>query len=140
MSVATSVLASGGIDQMEATIGFGAFAGYIITIVLVYLLQAIALWKVLDKAGQPGWVAFIPIANLLFVIRSVQRPWWWLLLMFIPVVNIVLAIVIAIDLAAAFGRGGVFGFFLLFWLSLIGLLILGFGDARYRASERPVTW
>ncbi|RLP71267.1 hypothetical protein D9V30_00690 [Mycetocola reblochoni] len=125
---------------METTIGLGAVAGYVIASVVVYLLAAVALWKVLDKAGQPGWVAFIPVVSYLFVLRAVQRPWWWFLLMMIPVVNIVLAIIVAVDLARVFGFGAVFGFFLLFWLPIIGYLVIGFGSAAYRPSERPATW
>ncbi|MGO3885789.1 MAG: DUF5684 domain-containing protein [Mycetocola sp.] len=141
MGIITSVALSVGVDnQLESTIGLGTVAGFAIGGVVLYLLNAVALWKVLDKAGQPGWVAFIPVANALFVLRSVQRPWWWLLLLFIPVVNIVIGIIVAIDLAAAFGRGGAFGFFLLFWFSIIGYLILGFGEASYRPSNRPASW
>jgi len=61
-----------------------------------------------------------------------RRPGWWLLLYLIPVVNIVIAIIVAIDVAKAFGQSAVFGFFLLFLLCGIGYLILGFGNYRYQ--------
>ncbi len=50
-------------------------------------------------------------------------------LIFIPLVNIVVA--------KAFGKSGVFGFFGLFLFSIIGYLILGFGQARYTAPPVP---
>ena len=50
--------------------------------------------------------------------------------MFIPVVNIVIAIIIIFDMAKVFGKGTGFGFGLLF-LSIIFYAILAFGDARY---------
>jgi hypothetical protein len=88
------------------------------------------VWKVFTKAGEPGWAAIVPIYNTLVILRIVGRPWWWLLLMLIPVVNIVIAILVMIDLAKSFGKGGGFAVVLVLF-SAIGLMILGFGSARY---------
>jgi uncharacterized protein DUF5684 len=97
------------------------------------LLMIIALWKVFTKAGRPGWAAIIPIYNIYTLLKVAGRPGWWLILLLIPVVNIVVAIIVSLDVAKAFGKGGLFGFFGLFVFSLIGYLILGFGGARYHA-------
>jgi hypothetical protein len=59
------------------------------------------------------------------------RPGWWLLLFLIPLVNIVVGLLVAIDLAKAFGQSAVFGVVLLFLLGGIGYLVLGFGNYRY---------
>ena len=101
---------------------------------LIYLVIAViviaSLWKVFTKAGKPGWAAIIPIYNLYVLLQIVGRPWWWLLLMLIPIVNFIIAIIVYIDLAKSFGKGVGFGIGLLF-LSFIFLPILGFGDAQY---------
>jgi hypothetical protein len=55
---------------------------------------------------------------------------------FIPIVNIVIHIIVALDVAKRFGKGGAFGFFLLFLLSFIGYPIIGFGKAQYTAAPR----
>jgi hypothetical protein len=91
----------------------------------------IGIWKVFVKAGQPGWAALIPIYNTYILVKIAGRPWWWLLLFLIPLVNIAIAIVVAIDIAKAFGQSALFGVLLLFVLSGIGYLVLGFGDYRY---------
>ena len=52
----------------------------------------------------------------------------------IPLVNLIIAIVVAIDIAKAFGQSAAFGFFLLFLLCGIGYLILGFGDYEYQGA------
>jgi hypothetical protein len=49
----------------------------------------------------------------------------------IPLVNIVIALLVAIDIAKAFGQSAVFGVVLLFLLFGIGYLVLGFGNYRY---------
>ncbi|MGB7129861.1 MAG: DUF5684 domain-containing protein, partial [Candidatus Sulfotelmatobacter sp.] len=88
-------------------------------------------WKMFEKAGQPGWAIVVPFYNLYTMLKIAGRPGWWLILYFIPVVNFIVMIVVAIDIAKAFGQGGAFGFFLLFLLCGIGYLVLGFGDYEY---------
>ena len=114
----------------------GAIAGAIGgTMLLVWCVIAvvflIGFWKVFVKAGQSGWAVIIPIYNLYILLKICGRPGWWVLLYLIPLVNIVIAIIVALDMAKCFGKSGAFGFFILFLLSGIGYLILGFGSARY---------
>ena len=65
------------------------------------------------------------------MLKIVGRPGWWLLLYFIPVVNVLIAVIVSIDMAKSFGQSPLFGVFLLFLLCGVGYLILGFGSARY---------
>ena len=62
--------------------------------------------------------------------RIIGRPWWWLLLMFVPILNIVLIFIVAIDLAKSFARGAGFGVGLVFLPFIFGL-ILAFGSSTY---------
>ena len=106
---------------------------YLAFIILTY----VAAWKVYVKAGEEGWKAIIPIWNLFVLMRIVGRPWWWLILMLIPLVGIVVWIIVANDLSKSFGRGVGTTLGLIF-LSPIFMLILGFGDARYQGPAGPV--
>jgi uncharacterized membrane protein YoaK (UPF0700 family) len=65
-------------------------------------------------------------------LKIVGRPWWWLLLLLIPIVNLVITIIVAIDLAKSFGKDALYGILLLWLFSVIGYLILGYGDAVYQ--------
>src|SRR5258707_8510753 len=98
---------------------------------LIALLLIVAMWKVFTKAGQPGWASIIPIYNLYVWCKIVGRPWWWILLMLIPFVNLIIAIILLIDLAKSFGKGVGFGIGLLL-LPFIFFPILGFGSAQYQ--------
>jgi len=91
----------------------------------------VAGWKVFEKAGQPGWAVIVPIFNIYIILKIVGRPAWWLLLYFIPVVNIVIAAIISMDMAKSFGQSAAFGIVMLFLLCGIGYLILAFGSAKY---------
>lgn len=111
---------------------FAAMSGMFLLVWLaIVVILVIGLWKVFTKAGQPGWAAIVPIYNLYILLKIAGRPGWWLLLFFIPLVNIAMAIVLSIDVAKAYGQGPVFGIVLLFLLGGIGYLVLGFGNYRY---------
>lgn len=97
----------------------------------VLVLVLAAVWRVFKKANRPGWAAIVPVYNQLQVLWLVGRPWWWLLLMLIPIVNIVLAVIVLNDLAKSFGKGTGMTV-LLFFLPFVGYPILGFGDAVYK--------
>jgi hypothetical protein len=100
--------------------------------VIVYIVIAIALWKVFTKAGYAGILAIIPIVNVIFLIKIAGMSGWLVLLYLIPIVNMIFAIVVAVKLGKNFGKGGVFSFFLLWLFSFIGYFIIGFGSAQYR--------
>jgi len=97
----------------------------------IALFYIIAGWKILTKAGQPGWGILIPIYNMYLWVKVAGRPGWWLILLFVPIVNFVISIILALDVAKAFGKSGAWGFFLLFLFGFIGIPILGYGSAVY---------
>lgn len=123
--------------QSVSNLFSAAFGGMALLFWLaVVVVVIVGGWKMFEKAGQPGWAILIPIYNAYIMLKIAGRPGWWLLLYLIPLVNIVVAVVVAIDIAKAFGQGAAFGFFLLFLLCGIGYLVLGFGNYRYQG--RPL--
>ncbi len=111
-----------------AAVGLGA--GFTIVYVLILVLLLASMWRVFDKAGQPGWAAIVPIYNIYVLCEIAGKPGWWLILMFIPVVNIVIAIMVTLALAEAFDMGTGFAIGLIL-LPIVFLPILAFGDAQY---------
>ena len=104
----------------------------IVYLALVVFLLA-AMWRVFTKAGQPGWAVLIPFYNIYVMLQIAGKPGWWLLLFFIPIVNLVIAIITVAALAARFGKGA--GFVVgLILLPIVFYPILGFGSAQYRAA------
>ena len=94
------------------------------------LVLGASLWQIFTKAGKPGWASIIPFYNIIVLLEIVGRPWWWLLLMFVPFLNFVIAIIVYIDLAKSFGKGVGFAIGLLL-LPFIFFPILAFGSAEY---------
>ena len=106
--------------------------GIIVPIIWLALsaLLIVSLWKVYSKAGKPGWASLIPIYNTYVLLKIGGKPGWWLVLLFVPVVNLVIIILALLAVAKAFGKGG--GFVVgLILLPIIFWPILAFGDAAY---------
>lgn len=115
--------AAGGLLAIGGTMMFFMMAVMVVVIV--------GFWKVFEKAGQPGWAAIVPLYNAYILLKIAGRPGWWLLLFMIPFVNLAIALIVAIDVAKAFGQSAAFGIVLLLLLGGIGYLVLGFGNYRY---------
>ena len=90
-------------------------------------------WKIFAKAGKPGWACIVPLYSNIVMLEIAGRPLWWILLMFIPFVNLVILIIVLFDINRKFGKGVGFGLGLLF-LGFIFGPILAFGDAKYDAN------
>jgi hypothetical protein len=115
----------------------GAISGvWWVFIAAFWIVYIIAGWKVFEKAGQEGWKVIIPFYNIYIMLKIVGRPGWWLILFFIPIVNIVVWIILLVDMSKSFGHGVGFALGLIF-LSWIFWLILGFGDSRYMGPSAP---
>ncbi|MAG94953.1 MAG: signal peptidase I [Planctomycetaceae bacterium] len=117
--------------------GLGALLIGTVIPLLIALLVVAGVWKTFAKAGKPGWACIIPIYNVIVMLEIAGKPIWWLILFFIPFVNIIVAILVPIEIAKAFGKGAGFGLGLAF-LGFIFYPILGFGDATYTAPA-PAT-
>ena len=100
------------------------------------ILMIAAWWKILTKAGQPGWACIIPIYNLYVWCKIVGRPWWWILLMLIPFVNFIILIILVIDLAKSFGkRSGLWD-----WFAFAANYLLPDFGFRQCAISRASSW
>jgi hypothetical protein len=114
-------------DQAAGLLG----AIFFLAVALFYVYVG---WRIYEKADQPGWASLVPIYNIVVLLRIVGRPTWWLILFLVPVVNLIPAILIPIDLAKSFGKGTGFGI----GLMLLGVIfgpILAFGDAAYEGPS-----
>ncbi len=96
----------------------------------IFLFIIICQWKIYSKAGKPGWAAIVPIYGTIVLLEIVNKPVWWFLLLFIPLVNVIIAIIVVHRLSLAFGKDVGFTILLLL-LPIVGYPMLAFGDAQY---------
>lgn len=125
---------------------WAALAGLWVFFMILLVVSIVALWKVFEKAGVPGWKAIIPIYNSWILFEIAGKPGWWALIGFagvIPILGIfasiaslVLYCLAALELGKAFGKSTTFSVVGLILFSIVGLLMLGFDDSKY---SKPAT-
>jgi hypothetical protein len=96
----------------------------------IAVLGIVAMWKIFEKAGEPGWAAIIPFYNVYVLFKITWGNGWKFLLLLIPIANIVFLIITMVKLAKAFGKTGGFAVGLIF-LSVIFYCILAFDKSQY---------
>lgn len=75
------------------------------TIILaLVVLLIVSMWKLYEKAGQPGWAAIVPIYSTIVQLDIVEKPRWWILLMLIPYVSIIWVIWVTNLFVKKFGK------------------------------------
>jgi len=115
--------------------GAGFIAAIIVFYLAIFLFFVICYWRIFTKAGEAGWKSIIPIYNSIILLKIIKKPWWWIFLFLIPIVNIVIAVIVALELAKVFGKSPVFGVVGLFLFSIVGYPMLAFGSATYTGGD-----
>ena len=95
-----------------------SWLGWFLFFLFVQLIHGLGTFRLYSSAGFKSFAAFIPIYNALVLMRIINRPWWWVILLFIPIVNIMMFPVIWIETCKNFGKKS--------WTSIF-LVLITFG-------------
>lgn len=77
---------------------------WIIFILVIQLIHFLGTWKLYVKAGRKAWEAAIPIYNGVILMKIINRPWWWVILLFIPIINLLMFPVVWVETIRSFGK------------------------------------
>ena len=80
-----------------------SLSGWLLFFLIVQVIHFAGTWKLYQKAGRQAWQAAVPVYNAIVLMRIINRPWWWTILLFVPVVNLILFIVIWVETIRSFG-------------------------------------
>ncbi len=94
--------------------------------------------RIFQKANHAWWEAIIPIYSTYILIKITGKPGWWIILLFVPIVNIVIYIIVTHQLSIKFGYGGWFTVGLLF-VPFVFYPIIGLGDSVYMPERAAAT-
>jgi hypothetical protein len=75
---------------------------FCIVLLVAYVYHALALQTIATKTNtENGWLAWIPIANLILMLNIARKPIWWIILFFIPLVGFVMLVLVWMGIAEA---------------------------------------
>jgi len=103
-------------------------ATIIIFYIIGYVYLSLCLHLIVSKTNtSPAWLAWIPIANVVLLLMVADKPIWWIILLFIPLVNIVwivLGILAWMGVAEKRGKPSWIGILMI--LPFVNFIILGY--------------
>ena len=80
-----------------------------------YILFAIPLYVMGQKTNSThAWFSFVPILNFILMLEIAGKDLWWIILMFVPCVNIVIYVIVWMGIAEAMNKPS--------WLGILMLL------------------
>jgi len=92
---------------------------WLIFILLIQVIHGLGTWKLYIKAGRQAWEAFIPVYNSVILMKIINRSWWWTILLFVPIVNLIMIPVVWVETARSFGKNT-------FQDTILSIVTLGF--------------
>jgi len=77
---------------------------WIIFILIIQVIHFLGTWKLYVKAGRKAWEAAIPVYNGIILMKIINRPSWWVILLFIPIINLLMFPVVWVETIRSFGK------------------------------------
>ena len=71
---------------------------------LVQIIHFLGTWRLYIAANEPAWKSIVPIYNAIIFFKILHRPKWWVLLLFLPVINLLIFMVIWVDTTKHFNK------------------------------------
>lgn len=85
---------------------------------IIQLVHFAGTWKLYQKAGKKPWQALLPIYNAIVLMEILNRPKWWVILLFIPIINLIMFPVLWVETLRSFGKNSSLD-------TVLGILSLG---------------
>ncbi|MDO4228740.1 MAG: signal peptidase I [Capnocytophaga sp.] len=76
---------------------------YLYILVIAQIINGLYFWKGYEKAGYKAWQAFVPFYNTVIFLKIIERPWWWVFLLYLPVIGNIMMIVMTYEWLHVFG-------------------------------------
>lgn len=77
---------------------------WFIFFLVLQIVHFAGTWKLYIKAGRKPWEALVPVYNAVVLMKIINRPWWWVILLFIPIINLIMFPVIWVETVRSFGK------------------------------------
>ena len=71
---------------------------------IINLIISIGSWKLFKISGRNPYTSFIPFYNILNILDIIKRPRWWIILVFLPTINLLMIPVIWIEFIKRFNH------------------------------------
>ncbi len=74
----------------------------LIIFLAIEIISGILTFNFYKTAGRQAWEAFVPFYRVVVLLKIIERPWWWVILCYLPVVGNVMAVVVIFEMLHVF--------------------------------------
>ena len=124
-------------DSAAAALLFGGlFLFFVFAVIIGYVVFSFLLGRIFKKAGVESWKAWVPVYNSWIMLELGGQQGFWVILAFIPLVNIVSAVFMFIamyNIGLKLGKPGAFVLLAIF-LPAVWLIWLAVDDSKWPAK------
>ncbi len=71
---------------------------------IIQIVHFAGTWRLYEAAGRKRWEAAVPIYNAIVLMQIINRPKWWTILLFIPIINLIMFPVVWVETLRSFGK------------------------------------
>ena len=92
----------------------------------LYVYNAFALMTIANRTyTENAWMAWIPVLNIYLMVKIAEKPWWWtLIILFVPILDLILYILVWMRISERLGKSPWLGVLMI--LPVVNLVVIGY--------------
>ena len=91
----------------------------------LYVYNAFALMTIANRTyTENAWMAWIPVLNIYLMVKIAEKPWWWLIIIFIPILGIIPYILVWMRISERLGKSPWLGVLMI--VPVVSLVVIGY--------------
>ena len=102
------------------------------------IIHFLGTWKLYVASGHKAWQAAIPVYNAVILMKIINRPKWWVFLLFIPTINLVMLGIIWVEILRSFGKNKMSDTFLVLLSFGLSIFSINYGKNPKYISDRSL--
>lgn len=113
--------------------------GFWLVMIAAWIFSGFVLSRIAKKCGvhDEAWWAYIPILNLVLMVKMADRPIWWVILTLVPIVNLIVFFILWVEIAQNANHNAIWGVLaVLPFVNIIALMVMAFTGEPVRQPMR----
>lgn len=114
------------------------FSEWVLFFFIIQGIHFMGTWKLYKAAGYKSWQAVVPIYNAIILMKIIKRPGWWVVLLFVPTINLILFGVIWVETIRSFGKNTIKDTALVLLTLGLYIYVINYSDKLTHIADRSL--
>ena len=115
-----------------------SFSEWVLFFFIIQGIHFMGTWKLYKAAGYKSWQAAVPVYNAVILMKIIKRPGWWVVLLFIPTINLILFGVIWVETMRSFGKNTIKDTALVLLTLGLYIYVINYSDKLTHIADRSL--